>query len=182
MRRALAAALALGLAACSRQPARNQATPSPTPTAEQTIAATAETGSAALPAPELAGVSTARGSWKFQVSPNGDQAVFGTDRQPSLFALRCDAGTRQIVFSRAATGSAKSMQIVAADGAATFPAEPAGTGRVRASDFVTDTFLTQVLATASGRIGVKLDDGPTLAIPADPVIGQTIRRCAAPHE
>jgi hypothetical protein len=181
VRRALTAALALGLAACSRQPAHNQATPSPTPSTAPTIAVTAATGSAALPAPELAGIATARGSWKIQASGDGDQAVFGIDGHPSLFALRCDAGTRQIVFTRAASGAPKTMQIVATDGAATFPAEPAGTGRVRASDFVTDTFLTQVLATASGRIGVKLDDGPTLAMPADPVIGQTIKRCAAPR-
>jgi hypothetical protein len=90
-------------------------------------------------------------------------------------------GSSSEEITRAADGhSAKTMQIVAADGAATFPTKPDGNGRLRASDFVTDTFLTQVLAEATGRIGVKLDNGPTLAMPADPVIGQTIRRCAAP--
>ena len=175
-------ALLVGLAACSRQGAHHQAAPSPTPTPAPTIAATSASGTAALPAPELEGVATAPGHWTIQTSGNGDQAVFGVDGQPAQFALRCDARGRQIVFSRAApTGTAKSMQIVAADGAATFPAEPGDPGRVQASDFVTDTFLTQVLAAATGRIGVKLDGGPTLAMPADPVIGQTIRRCAAPH-
>lgn len=177
------AALAM-LGACSRGPAHRQtpSSPAPTPAAPATPAATAATGSAALPAPELAGVATAAGGWTVQQSGDGDQAVFGIAGQPPQFALRCDAKARQIVFTRAAAGPpAKSMQIVAADGAATFPAEPTGDRRARASDFVTDTFLTQVLAEATGRIGVKLDSGPTLAMPADPVIGQTIRRCAAPR-
>ena len=65
---------------------------------------------------------------------------------------------------------------------ATFPAGTDGHGRITASDFVTDTFLTQVLATATGRIGVKLNAEPTLAMPVDPVIGQIIERCAAPRE
>lgn len=168
------------LAACSRQSATNEANPAPSP-APAIPAATSDKGSAALPTPELDGVATAPGRWRFQVSANGDQAVFGAPGQPSQFALRCDKEGRQIIFTRAADGhSAKTMQIVAADGAATFPTKPDGNGRLRASDFVTDTFLTQVLAEATGRIGVKLDNGPTLAMPADPVIGQTIRRCAAP--
>jgi len=181
--RRLAAALLLAmLAACSRQAARNEATPAPTPTAPATPAITSATGSAALPTPELDGVATAQGKWTFQISDNSAQAAFGIPGRRSLFALHCDVEGRRIVFTRAASGSAKSMQIVASNGAATFPAGTDGHGRITASDFVTDTFLTQVLATATGRIGVKLNAEPTLAMPVDPVIGQIIERCAAPRE
>lgn len=180
MRRWLALGLLAGLAACSRGPSGNRATPTPTPTPTAVIETASANGSAALPAPELDGVVTASGQWRFQVSGNGEQAVFGDTGAASEFALRCDREARRIVFSRAASGgSGKTIQIVAADGAATFDATNDG-GRTRASDFVTDTFLTQVLAEATGRIGVKVGDGPTLAMPADPVIGQAIRRCAAP--
>jgi len=138
-------------------------------------------GSAALPAPELDGVATASGRWRFQVSADGDQAIFGTPGQSADFTMRCDAAGRRMLFSRAAGGQAGStLQIVADDGAATFPAKPDGHGRIVAADFIVDTFLTQVLAEAKGRIGVRIGSGPTLAMPADPVIGQTIRRCAAP--
>ncbi|MGN6374034.1 MAG: hypothetical protein ACTHMG_00605 [Sphingomonas sp.] len=184
MKRWTAIVALTALAACSRQPAVNQATPTPTPTPTPppTPAATSAQGSAALPAPELGGVTTAPGGWRFQVSGAGDQAVFGVAGQPSQFALRCDAEHRRIVFSRAASGgSGGTMQIVATDGAATFNAAPDAQGRLIASDQVTDTFLTQVLAEAADRIGVKIGDNPTLAMPADPVIGQTIRRCAAPR-
>jgi hypothetical protein len=181
VRRSVALLALIGLAACSRQPARQSTpTPTPTPSPAPTIAATAANGSAALPAPELDGVATAAGAWRFQVSAQGDQAVFGVPGQPSQFAIRCDASARRLVFSRAVS-SGTSMAVVADDGAATFPAKPDGHGRVQASDFVTDTFLTQVLADAKGRIGVKLDNGPTLAMPSSEVIGQTIRRCAAPR-
>jgi hypothetical protein len=86
-----------------------------------------------------------------------------------------------MVFTRAASGgTGNTMQIVAADGAATFFTEPGAAGRVQASDAVADTFLTEVLAKAKDRIGVKIGGGATLAMPVDPVIRQTILRCAAP--
>ena len=114
MSRRLAAALLLAmLAACSRQAARNEATPAPTPTAPATPAITSATGSAALPTPELDGVATAQGKWTFQISGNSAQAAFGIPGRRSLFALHCDVEGRRIVFTRAASGSAKSMQIVA---------------------------------------------------------------------
>jgi hypothetical protein len=129
----------------------------------------------------LQGVATAQGRWRFQVSADGDQAIFGTPGEPAAFTLRCDAAHGRMVFSRAAAGeTGDTLQVIAADGAATFPAKADGHGRIRAGDFVRDTFLTQVLATAQGRIGVRVGDGRTLAMPSDPVIGQTIKRCAAP--
>lgn len=187
MKRWVVLLAAAGLAGCHRAPsAGNQATPAPTPSvnlsdARRVPAASSGVGSAALPAPELAGVATATGSWRFQVSAGGDQAVFGDTGQPSEFAMRCDADARRMVFTRAASGgTGNTMQIVAADGAATFFTEPGAAGRVQASDAVADTFLTEVLAKAKDRIGVKVGGGATLAMPVDPVIRQTILRCAAP--
>ena len=187
MRHRAAILLLLALGACHQrdQPA-NQTAPAPTianlADARRVPAPDTGIGSAALPAPELAGVATATGRWRFQVSGGGDQAVFGTPGQPAAFTIRCDAAARRLIFSRAATGEAgDTLQVIADDGAATFPAKADGHGRLVASDFVADTFLTQVLAKATGRIGVRIGAGATLAMPTDPVIGQTIKRCAAPR-
>src|SRR3546814_13274155 len=80
--------------------------------------------------------------------------------------MRCDADTQRMVFTRAASGgTGATMQIIAANGAATFYTEPGPAGRVQASDPATDTFLTDVLATAKDRIGVRIGGGPTLAMP-----------------
>ncbi|HVI97607.1 MAG TPA: hypothetical protein VM657_00920 [Sphingomonas sp.] len=186
MKRVTAVLLLAALAACQRHEESNTEMPVPAPggnleDALRVPAPTANIGSAALPAPELEGVATAQGSWRFQVSAKGDQAVFGDAGEASEFAMRCDAGTRRMVFTRAASGgTGATMQIVAANGAATFYTEPGPAGRTQASDPATDTFLTDVLATAKDRIGVRIGNGPTLAMPVDPVIRQTILRCAAP--
>ena len=187
MKRFATAALLLTLAAChrERQPANETAPAAPAANladARRVPAPESGVGSAALPAPELDGAAMAEGHWRFQVSADGDQAIFGTPGEAAAFTLRCDAGAGRMVFSRAAAGqSGGTLQIIASDGAATFPAKADGHGRIRASDFIRDTFLTQVLAEAEGRIGVRIGSGPTLAMPADPVIGQTIKRCAAPR-
>jgi hypothetical protein len=176
--------LLIALAACHRGQPANEAAPADAANladARRIPAPADGVGSAALPAPELQGVATAQGRWRFQVSADGAQAIFGVPGEPAAFTLRCDAAHGVMVFSRAAAGEAgDTLQIIAADGAATFPAKADGHGRIRASDFVRDTFLTQVLAAAEGRIGVRIGGGPTLAMPSAPVIGQTIRRCAAP--
>ena len=175
-----------GLAACHRAPpAENETAISPSANladVRRVPVPESGAGSAALPAPELEGVATASGRWRFQVSADGDQAIFGTPGQPADFTIRCDPDERQMVFSRAAAGqNGSTLQIIAADGASTFDAKPDGHGRIAATDFVADTFLTQVLANAQGRIGVRIGAGKTLAMPSDPVIGQTIKRCAAPR-
>ena len=186
MRRLVAVALLAGLAGCEQHEQSNTIVPAPTPSAslgdaDRVPAPTANVGTAALPTPELDGVATAKGTWRFQVSADGDQAVFGDAGEASEFAMRCDPATRRMVFTRAASGgSGGTMQIVAANGAATFYTEPGSAGRIQASDPATDTFLTDVLATAKDRIGVSVGNGPTLAMPVDPVIRQTILRCAAP--
>ncbi|RIA35454.1 hypothetical protein DFR49_4231 [Hephaestia caeni] len=187
MKRALAVLLLAGLVACQRHETSNTDMPVPEPTgnlrdAQRVPAPSADIGSAALPAPELEGAATAAGHWRFQVSAKGDQAVFGDAGEASEFAMRCDAEARRMVFTRAASGgSGATMQIIAANGAATFYTEPGPAGRTQASDPATDTFLTDVLATAKDRIGVRIGGGPTLAMPVDPVIRQTILRCAAPR-
>jgi len=184
VKRLAAAIVLIALAGCHREPPANEAEPADAANladARRIPAPANDVGSAALPAPELQGMATAQGRWRFQVSADGDQAIFGTPGEPAAFTLRCDAAHGRMVFSRAAAGEmGDTLQVIAADGAATFPAKADGHGRIRASDFVRDTFLTQVLATAQGRIGVRIGDGRTLAMPSDPVIGQTIKRCAAP--
>ena len=186
MKRLATVALLLALAACHGEQPANEAAPAAPivnlADARRVPAPASGVGSAALPAPELENVSTAQGRWRFQVSADGDQAIFGMPGEAAAFTLRCDPAAGRMIFSRAAAGqSGATLQIIAADGAATFPAKADGHGRIRASDFIRDTFLTQVLAEAEGRIGVRIGSGPTLALPAAPVIGQTIKRCAAPR-
>src|SRR3546814_14744831 len=85
----------------------------------------------------------------------GDQAVFGDAGEASEFAMRCDADTQRMVFTRAASGgTGATMQIIAANGAATFYTEPGPAGRVQACGPATDTFLTGVMAPAKDRLGV----------------------------
>ena len=187
MKRLIAVALLAGLAGCEQHEGSNTTVPVPAPSsdlkdADRIPAPTANVGTAALPTPELDGVTTAQGAWRFQVSADGDQAVFGDAGEASEFAMRCDPETQRVIFTRAASGgSGATMQIVASNGAATFYTQPGANGRTRASDPATDTFLTDVLAEAKGRIGVKVGDNPTFAMPVDPVIRQTILRCAEPR-
>ncbi|MCM8731779.1 hypothetical protein ACFO8O_12490 [Hephaestia sp. GCM10023244] len=186
MKRLIAVAMLAGLGACQQHAPSNTEMPVPEASgnlqdAHRVPAPSADVGSAALPAPELEGVAVAAGQWRFQVSAKGDQAVFGDAGEASEFAMRCDPETRRMVFTRAASGgTGATMQIIAANGAATFYTEPGPGGRTQASNPATDTFLTDVLATAKDRIGVRIGGGPTLAMPIDPVIRQTILRCAAP--
>jgi hypothetical protein len=186
VRRLIAVALLAALAGCEQHDESNTTIPVPAPSADlqdadRIPASTANVGTAALPTPELDGVGTAQGTWRFQVSADGDQAVFGDAGEASEFAMRCDPETRRMIFTRAASGgSGATMQIVASNGAATFYTQPAANGRTRASDPATDTFLTEVLAEAKGRVGVKVGNNPTFAMPVDPVIRQTILRCAEP--
>src|SRR3546814_9783210 len=94
--------------------------PVPEPTgnlqdAERVPAPSADIGSAARPAPELWGAATAAGHWRCQVSAKGDQAVCGDAGEASEFAMRCDADTQRMVFTRAASGgTGATMQIIAA--------------------------------------------------------------------
>lgn len=173
----------LALAAC-QQPATSNSNVSPTVNRNDTGVqpdAAFSTDSAALPAPELKGVTTTSGSWKLLESGSGDQAVFKLAGNSVAFSLRCDRKVRQIIFVRAGTDeNGGTLQLIVADGAATFPAEEVSHGNIRAIDLVTDTFVTHVLAEAKGQIGVRIGHGTTFAMPSDPVIGLVIKRCAAP--
>jgi hypothetical protein len=138
VRRLIAVALLAGLAGCEQHEPSNTAVPAPAPTAnlhdaDRIPAPTENVGTAALPTPELEGVATAEGTWRFQVSADGDQAVFGDSGEASEFAMRCDPETRRMIFTRAASGgSGATMQIVAANGAATFYTQAGANGRTRA--------------------------------------------------
>src|SRR3546814_6240096 len=72
MKHIMAVLLLAGVAACQRHETSNTEMPVPEPTgnlqdAERVPAPSADIGSAALPAPELEGATTAAGHWRFQV-------------------------------------------------------------------------------------------------------------------
>lgn len=179
---ALLLALLAGGCARHRPPPRPRPTPTATPSPRPPAgvpAAHQATGSPDLPTPELDGALPARGSWRFQVSAAGPQAVFGTDAAGAVFSIRCDRAAGAIVFARPAAQAAP-MEVVLRAGAATFATVPAPAGRIEARDAATDTFLTQVLAKADGPIGVVVGGGPAFVMPPDPAIGQVVARCAKP--
>src|SRR3546814_12830142 len=83
--------------------------------AESVTVPSSGSGAGARPAAELGGAATAAGHGRFQVSAKGDQAVFGDAGEASEFAMRCDADTQRMVFTRAASGgTGATMQIIAA--------------------------------------------------------------------
>lgn len=166
----------LMMAGCSQAPDRhNQVAPAPTSSAPRPVPAI-DAGSLtgdALPAPELAGVSTALGKW----SGDAQTARFGANGHP-LFTVACDRTARQLVFTRYAPAPGRSMQIVRDMGAATYSATPVPGGaqaRTATSDSFVDTLLKP-----GGEIGVKLDTGTVLAIPMDRAVINLIRACRRP--
>ncbi len=133
-----------------------------------------------LPTPELDGVATAPGRWRIDRATTGDAALFGDGAKGPGFGIRCDRAAGRLLFVRAGTSNAGMLRIITSTGAAGFPAAPRHFAPgVIASVPIGDPFLTNVLAGATGRIGVKLGTAPTFAVPADTVIGRVIGECVA---
>jgi hypothetical protein len=169
--------LALALAGCSSEPPTPAPSPTPKPTPRPTpppvdIAALAP---GELPAPELAGVAPAAGSWSAKPGFARFLAADGT----AAFALRCDSARRELVFARSGAAEPGAMlRIVTGMAAASYPVVAVGR-RVEARASIDDRFLI-ALARAKGALGVSVGEGPVLALTADPAIATVIRGCQRP--
>ncbi len=183
------ALLALLLAACSQSPA-----PAPRgndaaqdidlaadPMRTSIIGPDHRVAAAILPAPEIEGVGIAPGKWQVDRAPGGDAALFGSGPGGPIFGLRCDVRGGRMVFVRARTpGGSGMMRIVTSTGAAAFVAAPRRFAPgVMATAPIGDVFLSDVLARATGKIGIQLGSAPAIIVPADRLIGEVIRGCIA---
>ncbi len=177
MRRHAALACLAGLAACSPEPdppANAVTVEVPQPVEAAATIPSAPLAPGELPAPELDGARAVGGTWEVQ----GATARFGPAGARATFAIRCDREAGAIAFVRpGARGS--TIRIVAASGAATYPAEPSG-GMLVAKASAQDRFVADTLARADERIAVQIDDGEALALPADPAIGRVVEQCRRP--
>ncbi|GAA0727196.1 hypothetical protein [Sphingomonas japonica] len=178
IRRAALGCAAL-LAGCSAEPepAANAVTiavpATETPAAPVSPAAPLAPGE--LPAPELDGAVPATGSWE----QAGAVARFGTKARPATFAIRCDPAARSIAFIRpGARGAA--IRIVAASGAATYPAINEG-GTLVAQTTADDRFVADTLMRADGQLAVQIDTAPPLSIPTDRRVRDVIQGCSGPR-
>jgi hypothetical protein len=184
------ALLALALTGCGGaeqpqpppQPSPTIAAPSPTPgppidDRPQPRPRPGEVAGALLPAPELEG-ALAPGTWTLKASATGAAALFGEANSEPRFAIRCEPQGRRIVLVRSVPDGAR-IRLVTERGAASFAARPRTDGMpsLEAESPAQFTFLTQVIARATGRIAVQVDDAAPLVLPADRVIGQVIGSC-----
>lgn len=184
MRAALA--LALLLAGCAEEAPEKDAAPAP-PVARPTlpperIAPPADLGrgevvTELLPIPEIEGVPMAPGQWIERDDGDGLHALYGRPAVGAVFSIRCDRSAGDIVLRR--SGERGANLTILTDrgtnlfGALSSGAEPATIARFRA----TFPWFADTLAKARGRIGVRVETGVPLVVPAHPAIGRVIAQC-----
>lgn len=179
MIRAAALAGAAALCACSAEPEppTNAVTidvPRPAPKAAAPVPP-ASLAPGELPSPELDRAVGTAGAWE----RSGDVARFGAPGRPATFAMRCDPVAGTIAFLLP-NNEGSTIRIVAASGAATYPATLDGDVLV-AEATAEDRFVADALARAKGRIAVQVNDAAAIALPADPAIANVIERCRGPR-
>jgi len=177
MRRFLPSALlALLLASCVAPPK-----PAPAPPPRRP----APSLPAAPPQQDWRDVPLTPGTWTWRGAQGASSiAQFGLPGQPAIFALRCDLGTRAIVFSRAGQGAAQpstaagAMMFTTSFGPFALPAADGGgqPPAIVAQISARDPRLDQV-AFSRGRFLVDLSGQPRLVLPAWPQVARVIEDC-----
>lgn len=124
--------------------------------------------------PELEGLPVAAGQWTYAEDSRGRVTRFA--RQLSI---RCLPATLEIEIVRGgATG--RSLTVLTDRGVNLFDAYPmkAQGGDATMARFPASyAWFEDALAPAEGIIGVRIDDGVPLAVPADPTIARVIGGC-----
>lgn len=173
MRRLLAVALTAVLAGCESEPAP---APVPTPTASpspQPLPPPADIPGA-LPAPELQRATRPTGGWRRE----GLRALFTDAGGTVLFAIDCDRERRRLFATRSGEPGSR-MKLVIDLAAVTLNASHVA-GGTRAEINAADPFL-RTLAKAKGAIGIQVDDGDVLAIPAEAGMREAVADCIRPY-
>ncbi|WP_414899799.1 hypothetical protein ACMT1E_09150 [Sphingomonas flavalba] len=176
MRHAPFLLLLLAAAACQKQPEpANQAVPleeaTPLPDAMQEEPGRDGIATERGNIPEIAGLAVADGRWTLT---DGPAARFGLGGEP-VFSIACDKAMRMIVMTRAGVNGT-ALQLLTERGATRFDAQTAGDDTV-ARFAAGYPWFKDVLAKAGGAIGVRVEDGIPLVLPADPLIGEVVAGC-----
>jgi hypothetical protein len=166
--------LMAGLASCV-------APPKPAPAPPSAPARPAPALAAAPPQQDWRDVPLTPGTWVWRGGQGtGSIAQFGLAGQPALFALRCDFGTRAVVFSRAGTAGpgAQAMSFTTSFGPFALAASDGGgqPPAIVAQAQARDPRLDQ-LAFSRGRFLVDMAGQPRLVLPAWPEVARVIEDC-----
>lgn len=177
MRRLLPSALlALALASCVAPPRPAPPPPPPRP---------APSLPAAPPQQDWRDVPLTPGTWTWRGAAGASSiAQFGVPGEPVVFALRCDLGTRAIVFSRAGQAAGQpntvpgAMRFTTSFGAFALPVAEGGgqPPAIVAQMSARDPRLDQI-AFSRGRFLVDLPGQPRLVLPAWPQVARVIEDC-----
>ena len=124
--------------------------------------------------PELAGLAMAQGRWSYARDDRGAVARFA-----GQLSIRCLPGTLDIEIVRGGAAG-RAITVLTDRGANLFDAQPM---KVVSGDATVARFpanypwFDDVLAKATGRIGIRIDAGAPLVVPADPAIARVIGGC-----
>lgn len=119
------------------------------------------------------------GDWGYRAAPGGGTAVFGEQSGDAPFTIRCDAGARTVVLSRAGASRGANQMVVRAETqtrtlaalAANSP-RPAVEARLAASDRLLDA-----MALSKGRFAIEVQGTPALYLPSWAEVTRVIEDC-----
>lgn len=166
---ALATLSLLSVAACVPRPQPNppvqlpsRPTPAPTP----------------LPTPTYANwmdAPASAGDWIFREASGVSTAIFTERPGQTLFSMRCDNRTRDIVFTRWVRTTGQSLTVRTETQTRTLPGAQSGMaieGRVPATDRLLDA-----MALSKGRFAVEVPGAPALYLPSWAEVTRVIEDC-----
>jgi hypothetical protein len=167
--------LLAGLASCVSpppQPTPRPAPPPPTP---------APALPAAPPQQDWRDVPLTPGRWSWHGAPGqASLAQYGAAGQAAVFALRCDLGTHNVVFSRAGSLAAPTAPILFTTSFGTFTLTAGNGGgqppAMVAQTVARDPHLDQI-AFSGGRFLVDVAGQTQLVLPSWPEVARVIEDC-----
>jgi len=118
------------------------------------------------------------GSWAYAADPGGSSAIFGRAGAAADFVLRCDLANRTLTLSwpGAAGPAGDATTITTSAGIVTYPAGAVSLNRIGVRLAAGDPFLDK-LAFSRGRFVVAGQANLRLVIPARPEPARTIEDC-----
>jgi hypothetical protein len=127
--------------------------------------------------PEIAGLPPTPGRWVTRQEDDGLAVLFGDPARGAVLSVRCDRADRRIVI-RAVGAGAQAITIRTDRGSNLFEARPDGDAATIAEFPAHYPWFADVLATASGMMGVEVAGAAPLVVPADKALAQVVDDCA----
>jgi hypothetical protein len=119
------------------------------------------------------------GDWSYRAASGGGTALFGERNGEARFSMRCEAGARTVILSRAGQlqGAARMVvrtesqtrTLTASSGNSTLPTVET---RLHASDRLLDA-----MALSKGRFAIEVPGTPTLYLPSWAEVTRVIEDC-----